>query len=120
MSFKDLEGQLACWMERLQQYDFEIIYRKGVLHINADRLSRRPCENTKCQYCAKIEVKEALKTEDIAKIVLSEENLQTQKQLEDPGISIILQGKETGIRPLGKKLRPRKRPQKYIGPIELP
>jgi len=33
MSFKDLESQLICWIEKLQQYDFEIIYRKGVFSI---------------------------------------------------------------------------------------
>lgn len=27
MSFKNLEGQLARWLERLQQYEFEIYYR---------------------------------------------------------------------------------------------
>lgn len=43
ISFKDLEGQLARWLERLQQYEFEIIHRKGQLHQNADGLSRRPC-----------------------------------------------------------------------------
>lgn len=26
MSFKDLEGQLARWLERLQQYEFEVIH----------------------------------------------------------------------------------------------
>jgi len=46
-------------------------------------------------------VKEALKTEGVARIVLSEENLETwhQEQLENPSISIILQGKGIGIRP---------------------
>jgi len=39
--FKDVEGQLAHWMEKLQHYEFEVIYRKGKLHANADGLSRR-------------------------------------------------------------------------------
>lgn len=41
-SFKDLEEQLAR-LERLQQYKFEIVYRKGRLHQNVDRLSKRLC-----------------------------------------------------------------------------
>lgn len=57
MSFRDLEGQLARWLERLQQYDFEIIYRKGKVHKNTDGLSRRPCEKNSCTYCTKIETK---------------------------------------------------------------
>jgi len=27
LSFKDVEGQLARWMEKLQHYEFEVIYR---------------------------------------------------------------------------------------------
>lgn len=48
MSFKDLEGQLAQWLERLQQY--EIVHRKGYLHQNADGLSS-PCSKLGCSYC---------------------------------------------------------------------
>lgn len=44
MSFKDLEGQLARWLERLQEYDFIVIHRKGESHKNADGLSRHLCE----------------------------------------------------------------------------
>ena len=40
ISFKNLEDQLARWMERLQEYDFEIIYRKDLLHKNSNGLSR--------------------------------------------------------------------------------
>ena len=43
LSFKFPEGQIARWIERLQQYDFRIKHRPGVLHGNADTLSRRPC-----------------------------------------------------------------------------
>jgi len=40
MIFRNLEGQLARWLEQMQQYDFKIIHRKGNLHFNADGLSR--------------------------------------------------------------------------------
>ena len=39
---REPEGQLARWMERLQEYDFEIQHRKGHNHQNADALSRYP------------------------------------------------------------------------------
>ena len=42
-NFKQPEGQLARWIEQLQEYDFEVIHRRGVSHGNADALSRRPC-----------------------------------------------------------------------------
>jgi len=38
MSFKDLKEQLARWLERLQQYDFEVLYRKGRIHGNGTRM----------------------------------------------------------------------------------
>lgn len=45
---KEPEGQLARWLERLGEYNFDIIHRPGRLHSNADCLSRRPCRQT-CQ-----------------------------------------------------------------------
>ncbi|KAJ8942968.1 hypothetical protein NQ318_016743 [Aromia moschata] len=55
---KNPEGQVARWMERLQQYNFKIMHRSGKTHGNADTLSRRPCLEQKCRYCQKIETKE--------------------------------------------------------------
>jgi hypothetical protein len=40
--FKNPEGQLARWLEELQQYDMEILHREGRKHRNADGLSRIP------------------------------------------------------------------------------
>ena len=41
-NFKDPEGQLACWLERLQEYNFNIVHRPGRRHGNDDGLSRLP------------------------------------------------------------------------------
>ena len=41
--FKQPEGQLARWIEKLQEYNFDIIHRPGNRHSNADSLSRLPC-----------------------------------------------------------------------------
>ena len=46
MSFRDPSGMLARWIERLSEFDFELIYRPGVQNVIADALSRRPPENT--------------------------------------------------------------------------
>ena len=43
-NFREPEGQLACWLETLQEYDFEIVQRKDRHHCNADALSRIPCD----------------------------------------------------------------------------
>eukprot|EP00731_Ephydatia_muelleri_P010418 Em0005g1004a len=43
-NFKEPEGQLARWLERLEEYDFTVIHRRGSQHSNADALSRGPCK----------------------------------------------------------------------------
>ena len=43
-NFRDPEGQLARWIELLQEYDFDIVHRQGKVHCNADALCRRPCQ----------------------------------------------------------------------------
>ncbi|KAA3679460.1 uncharacterized protein DEA37_0005708 [Paragonimus westermani] len=39
-NFREPEGQVARWLEYLQDYDFDCIYRPGSRHANADALSR--------------------------------------------------------------------------------
>ncbi|GFT59842.1 retrovirus-related Pol polyprotein from transposon 412 [Trichonephila clavipes] len=43
MNFRNTEGQVARWIQRLNEYYFDIRHRKGSSHGNADALSRRPC-----------------------------------------------------------------------------
>ena len=47
--FKDVEGQLARWLEELGQYYISIVYRSGVSHGNADGLSRIPDDLQRCE-----------------------------------------------------------------------
>ena len=42
-SFRRVEGQLARWIESLQNYQLKIEYRPGKVHNNADALSRINC-----------------------------------------------------------------------------
>jgi hypothetical protein len=48
-NFKNPEGQLVRWLEVLGTYIYIIKHRAGLRHLNADGLSRRPC-NT-CKHC---------------------------------------------------------------------
>ena len=41
--FKEPEGQIARWVQKLQEYQFTIIHCPGNRHNNADALSRLPC-----------------------------------------------------------------------------
>ena len=37
-------GSLVCWLERLAEYNFTVVHRRGTKHNNADALSRLPCK----------------------------------------------------------------------------
>lgn len=58
LNFKTPEGQMARWIQKLQQYDFETEHRVGRQHLNADALSRRPCSDNDCHYCERKEIRE--------------------------------------------------------------
>jgi hypothetical protein len=60
MSFKNLEGQTARWIQRLQEYNFTSKHRKGLKHNNADALSRRSCQE-ECTHCHKVEARAYVK-----------------------------------------------------------
>ena len=51
---KEPRGQLARWLEELQEFQMDIQHRKGVSHGNADALSRRPCPS-ECKPCSRQE-----------------------------------------------------------------
>nr|WPV71156.1 MAG: replicase [Ips erranti-like virus 3] len=99
--FKNPEGQIARWLQRLQEYDFQIEHRKGRLHGNADAVSRRPCVEG-CNHCKRLEIAEfgkpcrriALKND----IAWDRENLAAD-QREDPDLGQIINWKERGERP---------------------
>jgi len=42
-NFKEPEGQLARWVEQLQEYHFEIVHRPEKRHINVHAMSCYPC-----------------------------------------------------------------------------
>uniref|UniRef100_A0A3B1IQI2 Gypsy retrotransposon integrase-like protein 1 n=1 Tax=Astyanax mexicanus TaxID=7994 RepID=A0A3B1IQI2_ASTMX len=46
VNIKEPEGQLARWLEKLAEYDFQVVHRPGHHHQNADVMSRRPCRTT--------------------------------------------------------------------------
>lgn len=43
---REPEGQLARWLEKLAEYDFQVLHRPGKHHQNADALSRRLCRDS--------------------------------------------------------------------------
>ena len=57
-NFRNPEGQIARWIQKLQEYDFDVIHHRGTSHQNADALSRRPCFIKQCTYCPRLERKQ--------------------------------------------------------------
>ncbi|GBM48877.1 Retrovirus-related Pol polyprotein from transposon 297 [Araneus ventricosus] len=98
LNFKEPEGQIARWIQRLQEYDFEIQYRKGTFHGNADALSRRPCRES-CKHCSNAEKKFGIETDISVKVLTTTSvdpwsSCEIQKaELEDSAIKTILEKK---------------------------
>ena len=93
-NFREPEGQVARWLERLQEFDFQVIHRRGKKHTNADALSRLPC----CQ-CGR----ETHGANEIAVVTLNSlapplQGLR-ELQLADSTVGPVLRKKEVNERP---------------------
>ncbi|UYV84336.1 K02A2.6-like [Cordylochernes scorpioides] len=95
LRMKNPEGQVARWLEKLQQYHFQIKHRPGRKHNNADALSRRPCGD--CKHCERIDEHEVTsrKTTMVPSNDWTAESCRTIQQ-RDPNIGPILEWKERG------------------------
>ncbi|GFV73827.1 retrovirus-related Pol polyprotein from transposon 412 [Trichonephila clavipes] len=102
LNFKNSEGQIARWIQRLQEYDVEIRHRKGSAHGNADALSRRPCLDS-CKHCSRIEKKFGVIDQTVRQVTTPStsalgpwtyESIR-KDQLADPEIKPILEFKES-------------------------
>ena len=103
-NFREPEGQLARWLERLQELDFEIVHRRGRKHTNADALSRLPC-----QQCGR-ENHDAEALETVAATAVRPPESHSvgdlrEAQLADPTLGLLLRGKETGQKPKPEEVK---------------
>ena len=99
-NFREPEGQLARWLERLQEYDFELVHRPGRQHSNADAMSRMPC--TQCG--RDTHDQEGLLITAVTngdKGVLLERSPEELRhlQLSDPTVGLVLHAMEVGEKP---------------------
>ncbi|GBO02543.1 Retrovirus-related Pol polyprotein from transposon 297 [Araneus ventricosus] len=106
------EGQIARWIQRLQEYDFEIQHRKGTSHGNADALSRRPCTES-FKHCTNAEKKFGMEIDISVKVLTTASvdpwsSCEIQKaHLEDPNIKPILEKKlNSADRPSWQEIAP--------------
>lgn len=106
LQFKDPEGQLARWIERLQSYDFTIDHRKGGHHGNADALSRRPC-NPECRHCSRAEAKEGVVDIRLLSALPAEgwtaERIRADQEA-DEDLNVIIKGKANDVRPTWEEM----------------
>ena len=95
-NFKQPEGQLARWLEKLQEFQFTIVHRPGRAHANADALSRQPV-----RHCSKMCPDASPHVvNSVTNLVMgySCDELQ-QAQAEDKVIGKLLQAKQADCRP---------------------
>jgi len=102
LNFKNPEGQIARWIERIQEYDFTIEHRAGTSHGNADALSRRPCP-LDCTHCSRAEVTMA----PVCRTTLVDDSWQpailAAEQDNDPDLKPIIEWKKTDGDLTGRK-----------------
>ncbi|GBL99437.1 hypothetical protein AVEN_68741-1 [Araneus ventricosus] len=90
LNFKEPEGQIARWIQRLQEYDFEIQHRKGTSHGKTDALSRRPCQES-CKHYMNAEKTFGMETDLSVKVLTT--------TTEDPWSSCEIQKEQQEIAP---------------------
>ncbi|KAJ8006486.1 hypothetical protein DPEC_G00107750 [Dallia pectoralis] len=111
--FQGTRGQIACWLEELQSFNFQVEHRAGARHGNADALSRRPCAEEGCGYCEKRVARERELCEEegvvaevsqlglpgLSGMHVVDINEWREKQEEDSELAMVLQWVQEGRRP---------------------
>ena len=93
-NFKNPRGQEARWLERLNDFDFEVKHHPGQLHGNADGLSRFPWDKDAWE---KIE-RDTILIQSVNMGPLSRESIHAA-QNQDPVLSEVVKWLETGVIP---------------------
>ena len=95
--FKEPEGQLARWLEKLQEYNFTIIHRPGHKHSNADSLSCYPCRQCGRESHLSEQSILAISSNPVIRGYLSQD--MRDLQLNDNCVGPILKAKEANQQP---------------------
>ena len=111
-SFKEPQGQVARWLERLQEYDFEVEHRVGRAHFNADAMSSRRPVRRRHGECPSCGVTKSLLTATVSKPVTVKLDIPefiaevASAQLTDPDIASVTGWlKQSNSKPDKKKLQ---------------
>jgi hypothetical protein len=108
LSFKNLEGQTARWVQRLQEYNFASERRQGRKQNNADALSRRSCPE--CSHSQQVEER----ADSLGVCIITaatadgwDRTALRREQLADEELGQLLQEVEAGQRPEWKDIADR-------------
>ena len=93
---------MARWLEKLQEFDFEIRHRRGRKHTNADALSRLPCKQ--CGYQQENSTSQSMISAISLQVGKSSADLH-QLQLDDPTIFPVLVAKRSGDKPASDQIK---------------
>ena len=102
-NFRNPEGQLARWLERLQEFNFEIVHRQGRKHGNADAMSRMPCVQ-----CGRDDHDDDNTVAVVSQVASLEQKTSKElrtSQLEDPTVGYILKAREADQKPSTEELK---------------
>ncbi len=111
LNFEETEGEVARWIQQLEEYDFQMQHCKGMSHPNADGLSQRPYD-LECKQCQRIEKNDAR----IPKLILTQPMEWRQGQFDDDDISPILRAKEQNVPPGWADISDQSRELKILWP----
>lgn len=79
-------GQQSRWLERLAEFEVQVIHRPGRTHGNADALSRKPCRQ--CRHEDWVEVAAVNEVTEVTEVVGSQEAIR-KAQEEDADLSLV-------------------------------
>ena len=110
--FKEPEGQLARWIGTLGNFNYEVKYRPGSQHRNADALSRGPCrwceklcagvgvedpeDNVACAVTRAVEQGHPQGTDELADMAEWEKKEVAKAQQEEPALKWIINHLRSG------------------------
>ena len=99
-NFREPEGQLARWLERLQELDFQIVHRRGRKHTNVDALSHLPCRQCgRDDHESKTVLSNIIAATSVQPVQEQPIEGLRDAQLSDPAIGPLLRGKEANQKP---------------------
>ena len=113
-NFRDPQGQLARWLEQLQEFNFTVVHRRGRKHTNADALSRLPCRQ--CGRNSHLEVDELVIGATSLQGPLFQAELLREAQLKDAMLAPLLRWPQAMCRRLGANKPWNKAPSANLGP----